>query len=58
MNNRASLGLKYVIWGQKIWTASRDPVQPWSQWRDMEDRGSVTENHWFVLHPTFSNLFS
>lgn len=51
MNNRATLNLKYVIWGQKIWNPSQDSVMPWSQWRDMEDRGSITANHWFVLHP-------
>lgn len=49
MNNRASLGLKYVIWGQKIWNPSQDAVKPWSQWRGMEDRGSVTQNHWLVF---------
>lgn len=48
MNNRASLGLKYVIWGQKIWNPSRDAVGPWTGWRDMEDRGSITANHWYV----------
>lgn len=46
MNNRASLNLKYVIWGQKIWSPSRDAVGPWSGWRGMEDRGSITANHW------------
>lgn len=49
MNNRGRLSLKYVIWGQKIWNPSRDAVKPWSQWRAMEDRGSVTANHWYVL---------
>ncbi|KAL8702354.1 MAG: hypothetical protein Q9224_000001 [Gallowayella concinna] len=49
MNNRAALNLKYVIWGQKIWTTSRDSVGPWSGWRGMEDRGSITANHWYVL---------
>ncbi|KAI4184278.1 MAG: hypothetical protein L6R41_004849 [Letrouitia leprolyta] len=45
MNNRASLNLKYVIWGQKIWNPSRDSVGPWTGWRGMEDRGSITANH-------------
>jgi len=26
MNNRGTLKLKYVIWGQKIWNPSRDAV--------------------------------
>ncbi|KAK2871555.1 60S ribosomal protein L8B [Arthroderma sp. PD_2] len=51
MNNRKSLNLKYVIWGQKIWNPSRDAVAPWSKWRQMEDRGSITQNHWDHVHP-------
>jgi hypothetical protein len=54
MNNRASLGLKYVIWGQKIWNPSLDSVKPWSQWRAMEDRGSITANHWDHVHVSFN----
>lgn len=46
MNNHQRLGVKYVIWGQRIWNVERDGApRPWSQWRMMEDRGSVTENH-------------
>ncbi|EON66226.1 hypothetical protein W97_05619 [Coniosporium apollinis CBS 100218] len=54
MNNRASLGLKYVIWGQKIWNPSQDAVKPWSQWRGMEDRGSITANHWDHVHVSYN----
>ncbi|KAF7507819.1 hypothetical protein GJ744_010120 [Endocarpon pusillum] len=54
MKNRASLGLKYVIWGQKIWNPSQDSVKPWSQWRGMEDRGSITANHWDHVHVSFN----
>lgn len=54
MNNRASLGLKYVIWGQKIWNPSRDSVGPWTGWRGMEDRGSITANHWDHVHVSFN----
>lgn len=46
MNNRKILNLKYVIWGQKIWNPSLDKVSPWTNWRQMEDRGSITQNHW------------
>jgi len=46
MNNRGSLNLKYVIWGQRIWNPSLDSVQPWSSWRSLEDRGDITQNHW------------
>ena len=58
MNNRATLSLKYVIWGQKIWNPSQDTVKPWSQWRGMEDRGSITANHWFVLRFVVSMCYS
>jgi hypothetical protein len=47
MNNRGSLNLKYVIWGQRIWTPG-DSVAPWAEWEPMEDRGDVTQNHWYV----------
>jgi len=46
MNNRGTLNLKYVIWGQKIWNPSVDGVMSWSSWRTMEDRGDITANHW------------
>ncbi|KAK4150199.1 peptidase M24, structural domain-containing protein [Chaetomidium leptoderma] len=45
MNNRGTLNLKYVIWGQKIWNPSVDGVKAWTSWRDMEDRKSITQNH-------------
>ena len=50
MNNRERLNLRYVIWGQRIWNTERrdDKVKPWSQWRDMEDEGDLTANHWYV----------
>ncbi|KKY21834.1 hypothetical protein UCDDS831_g04089 [Diplodia seriata] len=46
MHNHKDLKLKYVISGQRIWNPSRDAVEPWTGWRIMEDRGSVTANHW------------
>ncbi|KAL1641280.1 hypothetical protein SLS58_006182 [Diplodia intermedia] len=46
MHNHKDLKLTYVIWGQRIWNPSRDAVGPWTGWRNMEDRGSVTANHW------------
>ncbi|KAG8848967.1 hypothetical protein FRC20_002412 [Serendipita sp. 405] len=55
MNHRKDINLKYVIWGQKIWNPSRDAVKPWSQWRDMEDRGSITANHWDHVHVSFDD---
>lgn len=46
MNNQSVLKLKYVIWGQKIWSPGRDAVGPWKGWRKMESRGDLTQNHW------------
>lgn len=51
MKNRKAINLKYVIWGQKIWSPSRDSEKPWTQWRKMEDRGSITANHLCVFLP-------
>lgn len=49
MENRSSLNLKYVIWGQRIWNAGSDSEAPWSDWEVMEDRGDITQNHWLVF---------
>ncbi|KAF2257897.1 hypothetical protein CC78DRAFT_563255 [Lojkania enalia] len=54
MNNRGSLNLKYVIWGQRIWNPSIDGVKSWTSWRGMEDRGDVTQNHWDHVHISFN----
>ncbi|KAF8472843.1 hypothetical protein BDZ91DRAFT_715892 [Kalaharituber pfeilii] len=52
MNNHASLKVKYVIWGQKIWNVQVDVTpKPWSDWRAMEDRGDDTANHWLGSQP-------
>ena len=56
MNNYQRLGVKYIIWGQRIWNPSRDGApKPWSQWRKMEDRGSIHENHWDHPHVSFKD---
>ncbi|KAF2836561.1 hypothetical protein M501DRAFT_939388 [Patellaria atrata CBS 101060] len=54
MNNRGTLNLKYVIWGQRIWNPSQDAVAPWTSWRGMEDRGDVTQNHWDHVHVSYN----
>ncbi|KAK3315730.1 hypothetical protein B0H66DRAFT_270187 [Apodospora peruviana] len=54
MNNRATLNLKYVIWGQKIWNPSVDSVMAWTSWRTMEDRGDITQNHWDHVHVSYN----
>jgi hypothetical protein len=45
--NLRPLGLKYVIWKQRINTGSG--------WRGMENRGSITQNHFDHVHITFQN---
>ncbi|KAL2261347.1 hypothetical protein VTK26DRAFT_4366 [Humicola hyalothermophila] len=54
MNNHKSLNVKYVIWGQKIWHPAQDKVKAWTSWRNMEDRHSITQNHWDHVHVSFN----
>ncbi|SDM11158.1 hypothetical protein SAMN05421874_13926 [Nonomuraea maritima] len=42
LQNKDKLGVKYVIWKQRI--------NMGSGWRAMEDRGSITENHYDHVH--------
>jgi hypothetical protein len=42
--NRAELGIEYIIWQQRIWRPSTS-----NSWRGMSDRGSPTANH--MDHP-------
>ncbi|MEW1843722.1 hypothetical protein AB0392_37745 [Nonomuraea angiospora] len=42
LKNKGKLGVKYVIWKQRINTGSG--------WRAMSDRGSITENHYDHVH--------
>lgn len=44
INNMGSYDITYVIWRQRIWLAGA------SGWRAMEDRGSVTANHYDHVH--------
>jgi hypothetical protein len=45
MKNHAALNVKYVIWGQRIWETP-EKEQAWTSWKVMDDRKSITENHW------------
>jgi len=45
IDNASSLGVKYVIWRQRIWD-----VRSGGGWRTMEDRGSITANHYDHVH--------
>ncbi|MEZ7132258.1 coiled-coil domain-containing protein [Nonomuraea sp. AD125B] len=42
LQNQSKLGVKYVIWKQRINSGSG--------WRAMSDRGSITENHYDHVH--------
>ncbi|AQX16246.1 hypothetical protein BKM78_10215 [Tessaracoccus sp. T2.5-30] len=44
--NASALGIIEVIYSQQIWTAQRSG----DGWRGMEDRGSVTANHYDHVH--------
>ena len=46
--NRAELGVSYLIYSQQIWSVERSG----EGWRGMEDRGSVTANHYDHVHVT------
>lgn len=51
MRNRKDLNLKYVIWGQRIWSneaGSSDKEVGWPAWRNLGDRESIDGNHWYV----------
>ncbi|WP_353951191.1 hypothetical protein V6K52_16355 [Knoellia sp. S7-12] len=47
-NNMGRLNITYVIWEQRIWLAGS------SGWRSMDDRGSVTANHYDHVHISVS----
>ncbi|NPC98314.1 hypothetical protein [Nocardioides sp. zg-DK7169] len=46
--NRVELGVSYLIYAQQIWSVERSG----EGWRGMEDRGSVTANHYDHVHVT------
>jgi len=54
MRNAAAQKVKYIIWGQRIWNPSVDAVKTWPSWRVMEDRGSITDNHWDHVHISYN----
>ena len=46
--NYAELGVNYIMYSQKIWSVDRSS----EGWRYVEDRGSVTANHYDHVHVT------
>ncbi|RYP14491.1 hypothetical protein DL765_006327 [Monosporascus sp. GIB2] len=55
MNRASDQKVKYIIWGQKIWTRGRDSAKPWTRWRTMDDRNSITRNHWDHVHVSYNS---
>jgi hypothetical protein len=47
LNNRAALGITYVIWRQRINFGNG--------WQPMEDRGGITANHYDHVHVSFGD---
>lgn len=50
LQNGPALGVTYVIWKQRIWNQAKGD----SGWRGMENRGSITQNHFDHVHISFS----
>ncbi len=50
MMNAARLGVKYIIWKQRIWQRDQG-----LKWKPMEDRGTPTANHMDHVHVSFNN---
>lgn len=44
ITNAQAIGVKYIIWQQRSWTPER------GEWKQMEDRGSPTQNHLDHVH--------
>lgn len=45
--NHKALNITYIIWRQRIWSINN------KGWKQMEDRGSVTANHYDHVHISF-----
>lgn len=48
VNNHASLDIRYVMWGEKIWTVSINHMpKRWNDWHHatLPDRGGITAKH-------------
>lgn len=45
IDHASSLGVKYIIWRQRIWD-----IRAGGGWKPMEDRGGITANHFDHVH--------
>lgn len=55
IENRARLGVAWVIWRQRIWNVSAGGYGAAGQWNPMEDRGDSTQNHYDHVHVLFGS---
>jgi hypothetical protein len=46
LSQQAAMGIRYVIWRQRY--------NDGSGWEPMEDRGSITQNHYDHVHVAFN----
>lgn len=52
--NFKQLGIYYIIWEQKYFMNVTNIYGPANRWNLMEDRGSVTQNHYDHVHVSFA----
>ena len=50
IQNMASRGINYIIWKQRFYAPFDSKYGPAYTWNPMQDRGSVTENHYDHVH--------
>lgn len=55
VKNFDNMGLSYIIWQQKFYMDVRNRYGPADLWNPMEDRGSITANHYDHVHISFKN---
>lgn len=55
VKNFDNMGLSYIIWEQKFYMDVRNRYGPAKVWNPMEDRGSITANHYDHVHISFKN---
>ncbi|RYP93443.1 hypothetical protein DL770_000486 [Monosporascus sp. CRB-9-2] len=54
MNRASEQEVKYILWGQKSWTPN-DGVMSWAGWSSIDDRHSITQNHWDHVHVSYNS---
>lgn len=54
IDNIASANISYIIWEQAFYSPYPTYYGPANTWNPMEDRGSITENHYDHVHVSFN----